>query len=151
VGADLWGLHISNLSLGAIYVAGLATGFAALLGLVVLFGGIRRTRRLRQERKALARENARLSQHAGAGPQPEAAGRPGGPAADGPDRRPDNPDRREAPSDNQTRYDSPPPPSYDRSAIEAEADRHRAADEDYAAARADTTAPTDAPRTSPQP
>ncbi len=151
VGADLWGLHISNLSLGAFYVAGLVTGFAALLGLVVLFAGMRRTRRLRHERKTLARENARLSQHVGTGPQdvgtgpqPEAAGWPGGPAAPA----------------------SPPAPSYDRSAIEAEAERNRAADEDYAtarsdaarsdaarsdAARSDTATPVDVPPSRPQP
>jgi hypothetical protein len=133
VGADLWGLHISNLSLGAFYVAGLVTGFAALLGVVVLFAGMRRTRRLRHERKALARENARLSQHVGTGPQdvgtgpqPEAAGWPAGPAGPA------------APA-------SPPPPSYDRSAIEAEAERNRAADEDYATARSDA-AKSDAAR-----
>ena len=132
VGADLWGLHISNLSLGAFYIAGLVTGFAALLGLVVLFAGMRRTRRLRHERKALTRENARLTQHVGAmpqpepGPQPEAAGWPAGPVAPA----------------------SPPPPSYDRSAIEA--DRNRAADEDYAAARSDTAAPMDVPPSYPQ-
>src|SRR5215475_11482800 len=146
VGADLWGLHISNLSLGAFYVAGLITGFAALLGLVVLFAGMRRTRRLRQQRKALARENARLSQHLGTvpqpdlGPQPEAAGRPARPA------RPAGPEAAA----------SPPPPGYDRSAIEAEADRNRAAGRheavDYATARTDNTAPVDAPSsTRPQP
>jgi hypothetical protein len=138
VGADLWGLHISNLSLGSVYVAGLVTGFAALLGLVVLFAGMRRTRRLRHERKALARENARLSQHVSTGPQPEPAPQPevgGHPVGQG-------------------AVGTPPPPSYDRSAIEAEADRNRAADRyddgDYAAASTDTAAPVDAPSTRPR-
>lgn len=64
VGSDLWGLHISNLSLGGVFVAGIATGAIALLGLVVLLGGMRRARRLHRERKELARENARLTRHA---------------------------------------------------------------------------------------
>jgi hypothetical protein len=145
VGADLWGLHISNLSLGAVFVAGLVTGFAALLGLVVLFAGMRRTRRLRHERKALARENARLSQHVSTGPHPE----PGPQPELGP-----QPEVGDRPAGQGT-VGSPPPPSYDRSAIEAEMDRNRAADRfddgDYAAARTDTAAPVDAPSTRPRP
>src|SRR5215212_10307152 len=64
VGGDLWGLHISNVSLGGAFVAGLVAGAVALLGLVMLFGGMRRGQRLRRERRELAKENARLTQHA---------------------------------------------------------------------------------------
>src|SRR5690349_7800367 len=62
VGGDLWGLHISNVSLGTVYVAGMLTSLVALVALVVLLAGMRRGRRLRQERRTLAKENARLSQ-----------------------------------------------------------------------------------------
>jgi FtsZ-interacting cell division protein ZipA len=61
VGADLWGWHIDNLSLGGVFVAGMVAGVAALLGLVMLFGGMRRSARLSRERRQLAKENARLA------------------------------------------------------------------------------------------
>lgn len=61
VGADLWGMHIDNLSLGGVFVAGMVAGVAALLGLAMLFGGMRRSARLNRERRQLARENARLA------------------------------------------------------------------------------------------
>jgi hypothetical protein len=61
VGADLWGAHIDKLSLGGVFVAGMVAGVAALLGLVMLFGGMRRSARLNRERRQLARENARLA------------------------------------------------------------------------------------------
>src|SRR5262249_21309413 len=95
VNGDLWGLHVSTLSLGTVYLAGLVTGIVALFALVMLAAGIRRGRRLRLERRALARENARLAQHigtaggtdpgwptrqAGAGGDPRRAGGPPGPA-----------------------------------------------------------------------
>jgi hypothetical protein len=60
-GADLWGLHISNISLGGIFVAGMVAGVAAVFGLVLLFSGMRRSARLNRERRQLARENARLA------------------------------------------------------------------------------------------
>jgi hypothetical protein len=60
-GADLWGAHVSNISLGGIFVAGMVAGVVALVGLVMLFGGMRRSARLSRERRQLARENARLS------------------------------------------------------------------------------------------
>src|SRR5262249_31824766 len=72
VGGDLWGLHVSNLSLGVVYIAGLVTALVVLLALVMLSAGMRRGRRLRQERRALAQENARLSRHVGAAAGTEA-------------------------------------------------------------------------------
>src|SRR5947209_3087138 len=63
VGGDLWGLHISNVSMAGAFLAGVAAGAVALLGLVMLFAGSRRSQRLRRERRELARENARLAQH----------------------------------------------------------------------------------------
>jgi hypothetical protein len=61
VGADLWGFHISNLSLGGVFVAGMVAGVVAVVGLVLLFSGMRRSARLNRERRQLARENARLA------------------------------------------------------------------------------------------
>jgi type II secretory pathway pseudopilin PulG len=59
--ADLWGAHVSNISLGGVFVAGMVAGVVALLGLVMLFGGMRRSARRNRERRQLARENARLN------------------------------------------------------------------------------------------
>src|SRR5205814_1790966 len=39
VGGDLWGLHISNVTVGEVFVAGLAAGAVALLGLVMMLAG----------------------------------------------------------------------------------------------------------------
>ena len=45
VGGDLWGLHISNVTVGEVFVAGLAAGAVALLGLVMMLAGSRRSQR----------------------------------------------------------------------------------------------------------
>ena len=122
VGADLWGLHVSNLSLGEAFVAGLATGVIALLALVMLFAGTRRARRLRRERRELTRENARLVRHAGSTEPPpdawparqDAVAEP----AVVPAERTEQPVYNSGPG-----YQSPPPPSYDRPTIESEHER----------------------------
>src|SRR5262249_34190696 len=140
---DLWGLHVSTLSLGTVYLAGLVTGIVALFALVMLAAGIRRGRRLRLERRALARENARLAQHIGTAGGTD----PGWPtrqaaAEENHDQPVDHPG---PPVGGGIRYGSPPPPSYDRATIEAEAYR-RNTDDDYATVPDyDTTGPMDAP------
>jgi hypothetical protein len=128
VGGDLWGLHISNVTVGEVFVAGLATGAVALLGLVMMFAGSRRSQRLRRERRELARENARLVQHVDSGEQrvAEAPGVPVDRNAVPVDRNGVPVDRNGAPVTDRTerlnpareeRYASPPPPSYDRASI----------------------------------
>jgi hypothetical protein len=62
---DLWGTTISNLSLGAVFVAGMLTTLVGVAGLVLLTAALRRGRRLRQERRVLRRENERLAQQVG--------------------------------------------------------------------------------------
>jgi len=65
---DLWGTTISNLSLGAVFVAGMLTTLVGVAGLVLLTAALRRGRRLRQERRVLRRENERLAQQVGGAP-----------------------------------------------------------------------------------
>jgi hypothetical protein len=64
---DLWGLTISNVSVGVVFVAGMLTTLVGVAGLLLLTGGVRRGQRLRQERRVLRRENERLTQQAGSG------------------------------------------------------------------------------------
>jgi hypothetical protein len=64
VDTDLWNLTISNLSLGIVFVAGMLTTIVGVAGIVLLTVGVRRGRRLRQERRVLRRENQRLSRRA---------------------------------------------------------------------------------------
>jgi uncharacterized membrane protein YcjF (UPF0283 family) len=59
---DLWGVSVTNVTLGVVFVAGMITTVLAVVGLGLLMGGMRRSRRLRQERRALRRENEQLSQ-----------------------------------------------------------------------------------------
>jgi uncharacterized integral membrane protein len=131
VGADLWGWHVSNVSMSEVFVAGAVAGAAVLLGLVMMVAGSRRAQRLRRERKTLARENARLVQHLDSGEQRvEPASWPAGqqavqdPAAV-PVQRTEAPAYNEAPAAYAERpgHGSPPPPSYDRARIESERDR----------------------------
>jgi hypothetical protein len=70
---DLWGTTISNLSLGAVFVAGMLTTLIGVAGLLLLTAALRRGRRLRQERKVLRRENRRLTQQVGGAPADETA------------------------------------------------------------------------------
>lgn len=64
---DLWGVSVTNVTLGVVFVAGMITTVLAVVGLGLLMGGMRRSRRLRQERRTLRRENEQLSQRVEAG------------------------------------------------------------------------------------
>jgi hypothetical protein len=59
---ELWGVTISDLSLGAVFIGGMLTTLVAVAGIVLLTGGIRRGRRLATERRTLREENDRLAQ-----------------------------------------------------------------------------------------
>jgi uncharacterized membrane protein YcjF (UPF0283 family) len=77
---DLWGISVSNLTLGVVFVAGMITTVLAVVGLGMLMAGLRRARRLRQERRELQRENQRLAQRvetAPAGSAPYSGGATG--------------------------------------------------------------------------
>jgi hypothetical protein len=65
---DLWGVSVTNVTLGVVFVAGMITTVLAVVGLGLLTGGLRRNRRLRQERRSLRRENEQLSQRVDAAP-----------------------------------------------------------------------------------
>ena len=56
VHATAFGHSISQLSLGALFVAGAVTGLLFALGLLMMTGGVGRAGRKRRERKAAARE-----------------------------------------------------------------------------------------------
>ena len=66
VEVDLWGISMSNLSLGIVFVAGMITTVIAVAGLALVMAGLRRETRLRKERRVLRKENRRLSQQVGA-------------------------------------------------------------------------------------
>ena len=70
---SLWGLHISNVSVGVVFVAGMITTVLAVVGLGLLMGGARRNRRLRKERRTLRRENEQLAQRVDSTPDTPAA------------------------------------------------------------------------------
>jgi type II secretory pathway pseudopilin PulG len=59
---SLWGVSVSNVTLGVVFVAGMITTVLAVIGLGLLMGGVRRNRRLRKERRTLRRENEQLTQ-----------------------------------------------------------------------------------------
>jgi type II secretory pathway pseudopilin PulG len=59
---SLWGMSVNNVTLGVVFVAGMITTVLAVVGLGLLMGGMRRTRRLRKERRTLQRENEQLAQ-----------------------------------------------------------------------------------------
>ena len=59
---SLWGVSVSNVTLGVVFVAGMITTVLAVIGLGLLMGGVRRNRRLRKERRSLRRENEQLAQ-----------------------------------------------------------------------------------------
>ena len=71
VDAEAFGTSLSGVSVGELFLIGAATGAAALLGLVLLLGGLARSRRrrrdrkqevraVRDERETLAEQNQRL-------------------------------------------------------------------------------------------
>lgn len=62
INTDLWGWHMSNLSVGAVFVIGVITGAVALLALGMMVVGARRNARRSRERRALVKENRRLAE-----------------------------------------------------------------------------------------
>jgi hypothetical protein len=73
---DLWSVSVSNVTLGVVFVAGMITTVLAVVGLGLLMGGLRRGRRIRQERRALRRENEQLARRTEpTGPADDYAGR----------------------------------------------------------------------------
>ena len=99
---SLWGVSVSNVTLGVVFVAGMITTVLAVVGLGLLMGGMRRGRRLRQERRSLRRENEQLAQRVEAAPAvDEGAVRPE-------DRsRVTHDDRTQVMHDDRTRTDAP--------------------------------------------
>jgi uncharacterized integral membrane protein len=59
---DFFGIYHSHLSIGAVFISGMITTVIAVLGVVLLVGGLRRTRKQRKEQKRLEKENANLPQ-----------------------------------------------------------------------------------------
>ena len=117
---DLWGVTVSNVTLGVVFVAGMITTVLAVVGLGLLMGGLRRNSRLRKERKSLRRENEQLIQRVEStpadGPVDQHGGRPV--AGDDPvDRRPTDSQADYRSADDPTLiqpaprsgYDTPPP------------------------------------------
>lgn len=73
---SLWGLTVSNLSLGTLFIAGMITTIIGLVAVALVLGGTRRARRMRRERRRLTRENERLVQRTGALDDTAPAGEP---------------------------------------------------------------------------
>jgi hypothetical protein len=88
VETDLWNLTVSNLSLGVVFVAGMLTTVVAVAGILLLTAGVRRSQRLRQERRVLRRENQRLSRQAETGVDTDETPTTTDPAADQPSESP---------------------------------------------------------------
>jgi len=65
---DLWGASVTDVTVGVVFVAGMITTVLAVVGLGLLMGALRRRRRIRQERRALRRENEQLAQRVEAAP-----------------------------------------------------------------------------------
>ena len=78
---SLWGVDVSNVTLGVVFVAGMITTVLAVVGLGLLMGGMRRNRRLRKERRTLQRENEQLAQQVDSTPPPMASTDPNTPMA----------------------------------------------------------------------
>jgi type II secretory pathway pseudopilin PulG len=66
---DLWGVSVTNVTLGVVFVAGMITTVLAVVGLGLLMGGMRRNSRLRKERRTLRRENEQLTQQVESTPE----------------------------------------------------------------------------------
>jgi hypothetical protein len=99
---DLWGASVTNVTLGVVFVAGMITTVLAVVGLGLLMGGMRRGRRLRQERRSLRRENEQLAQRVEATPSMDEA------AVRHEDRsRVTHDDRTQVMHDDRTRTDAP--------------------------------------------
>lgn len=59
---DFFGIWHSHLSVGAVFISGMVTTVVAVLGVVLLIGGLRRTRKQRKEQKRVAKETANAPQ-----------------------------------------------------------------------------------------
>jgi type II secretory pathway pseudopilin PulG len=79
---DLWGVSVTNVTPGVVFVAGMITTVLAVVGLGLLMGGLRRNRRLRQERRTLRRENEALAQRVDSTPDTDTTGSYSRPADD---------------------------------------------------------------------
>ena len=81
VSAEAFGVSLSNLSVGGLFLLGAAIGAAAMLGLVLMLAGAARKRakkrELRGQQESLAEENARLQakleQERSVSPYPESS------------------------------------------------------------------------------
>jgi hypothetical protein len=126
---DLWGVSVSNVTLGVVFVAGMITTVVAVVGLGLLMGGLRRNRRLRKERRSLLRENEQLAQRVDSTPdvapvpvdrreprrvEPPVTERP---VADRP--------LAERPMDDRTRVQPTMPPAYDPAVDDTTTTRRR--------------------------
>jgi uncharacterized integral membrane protein len=59
---DFFGIYHSHLSIGAVFISGMITTVIAVVGVVLLVGGLRRTRKQRKEQKRIAKETANAPQ-----------------------------------------------------------------------------------------
>ena len=119
---------VTNVTLGVVFVAGMITTVLAVVGLGLLMGGMRRNRRLRQERRTLRRENEQLSQRVETAP---VAAEPATTRHDDPvrDDRPPvvhddrtqvmHDDRTQVMHDDRTRADADGPPRTDQAPVAA--------------------------------
>lgn len=96
---DLWNISVSNVTLGVVFVAGMITTVLAVVGLGMLMAGLRRGRRLRQERRSLRRENKMLAERVDSTEAEALDGR-----TSGPDQSATDPGRQREP------YAEPAPP-----------------------------------------
>lgn len=62
VTTKFWGLKISNLSIGELFLIAMVAALVGIIGLLLLLKGIKRAQRRRQKRRELERENQRLAQ-----------------------------------------------------------------------------------------
>jgi steroid 5-alpha reductase family enzyme len=85
VETDLWGMSISNLSVGSVFVLGMITTAVGLAGLVLAAAGATRGAKRRRERRALTRENRRLTREMGRAAAAPAPATPVEPPAGSPD------------------------------------------------------------------
>jgi hypothetical protein len=125
---SLWGVDVSNVTLGVVFVAGMITTVLAVVGLGLLMGGMRRNRRLRKERRTLQRENEQLAQQVDSTPPPMGSTDPTTPMATTSRRDERFVERPEGTvDDDRTRIQQPVPmgQGYDDSAVDESATTRR--------------------------
>jgi hypothetical protein len=107
---SLWGIDVSNVTLGVVFVAGMITTVLAVVGLGLLMGALRRNRRLRKERRSLRRENEQLAQQVDSTPPMAPAASTGPMGTTGRDERVVEQGRPDRPfDDDRTRVQEPVP------------------------------------------